>query len=124
MDKTISRIKVNKIQIIIFLVVLLAIFIVTAPMSLNWVWNEDSWGHHGQYEKLTDAILEGHLYMDYEVDPKLIALENPYDRGQREANGVNYEFDHAFLIYRKKLLLAQELLKGIVVRKEMKQCYL
>ena len=96
MNKTVSRVKRNAKQIIIFLVMVLTIFLVIRPMSLNWVWNEESWGHHGQYEKLTEAILEGHLYMDYEVDPKLMALENPYDRGQREANGVRYEFDHAF----------------------------
>ena len=92
----IKKFKIDKTQIIIFSVMVLASLIVTLPMSLNWVWNEDSWGHHGQYERLTEAILEGRLYMDYEVDPKLVELENPYDRGQREANGVHYEFDHAF----------------------------
>lgn len=78
------------------LVLALVIFVLTFPMSLNWVWDEGSWGHHGQYEKMTEAILDGHLYMDYDVDPKLLELENPYDRGAREAAGVSYEFDHAF----------------------------
>ena len=77
-------------------VLVLAITMLIFPMSLNWVWDEGSWGHHGQYEKMTEAILDGHLYMDYDVDPKLLDLENPYDRGAREAAGVTYEFDHAF----------------------------
>ncbi len=83
-------------QVIIFVVMVAVTLAITLPMSLNWVWNEDSWGHHGQYEKLTEALLDGHLYMDYEVDPKLMQLGNPYDRGQREAYGVHYEFDHAY----------------------------
>lgn len=78
------------------LVLALVIFVITYPMSLNWVWDEGSWGHHGQYEKMTEAILDGHVYMDYDVDPKLLELDNPYDRGAREAAGVSYEFDHAF----------------------------
>ena len=77
-------------------VLMLTIFVLVYPMSLNWVWDEGSWGHHGQYEKMAEAILDGHLYMDYDVDPKLLALDNPYDRGAREAAGVHYEFDHAF----------------------------
>jgi len=79
-----------------FVVLVLTIFVLVYPMSLNWVWDEGSWGHHGQYEKMTEAILDGHLYMDYAVDPKLLELENPYDRGAREMAGVHYEFDHAF----------------------------
>ena len=79
-----------------FVVLMLTIFVLVYPMSLNWVWDEGSWGHHGQYEKMAEAILDGHLYMDYEVDPKLLALDNPYDRVAREAAGVHYEFDHAF----------------------------
>lgn len=79
-----------------FVVLMLTIFVLVYPMSLNWVWDEGSWGHHGQYEKMAEAILDGHLYMDYDVDPKLLELENPYDRGAREAAGAHYEFDHAF----------------------------
>ena len=94
--KGFQDIRLNKAQWITLVVMILACIAVTKPMSLNWVWNEASWGHHGQYEKMTDAILSGHLYMDYDVDPKLLELENPYDRGQREANGVAYEFDHAY----------------------------
>ena len=86
----------NKAQIITLVVMVLACIAVTKPMSLNWVWNEASWGHHGQYEKMTDAILSGHLYMDYEVDPKLLELENPYSPGERGASGATFEFDHAF----------------------------
>lgn len=87
----------TKIQKVICVAILiLATLLTTLPMSLNWVWNEDSWGHHGQYEKLTDAILNGHLYMDYEVDDKLLEMDNPYDRSAREALGVSYQFDHAY----------------------------
>lgn len=87
----------TKIQKVICVVVLvLATLLTTLPMSLNWVWNEDSWGHHGQYEKMTDSILNGHLYMEYEVDPRLLEMDNPYDLAARQSLGVDYQFDHAF----------------------------
>ena len=40
------------------------------------------------------AYLKGHLHLDVEVDPKLIALSNPYDPSKRE--GITYLWDHAF----------------------------
>ena len=57
---------------------MLTIFVLVYPMSLNWVWDEGSWGHHGQYEKMAeendrtcwvnevDKIISFHAIPDYE----------------------------------------------------------
>ncbi len=72
------------------------IMICILPMGLCPVWNGDIPEHRNQYEVLTESILQGHLYMDYEVDPKLLAMDNPYDRDMRDELGVDYHWDHAF----------------------------
>ena len=77
-------------------VLLGVIMICILPMGLCPVWNGTIPEHRNQYEVLTESILQGHLYMDYEVDPKLLAMENPYDRDMRDALGVDYHWDHAF----------------------------
>ena len=50
-----------------------------------------------QYEELSEAMANGHLYVDNnDIDPKLLAMENPYDRNERERLDVSYLWDHAF----------------------------
>ena len=49
-----------------------------------------------QYELMADALLEGRLYFDYDVDPLLLKMDNPYDRDARRELGVRYHWDHAF----------------------------
>lgn len=68
----------------------------TVPMGLCPVWNGEVPGHRNQYEIMAESILNGHLYMDYEVDPKLCEMDNPYDRNLRLKEGVSYHWDHAF----------------------------
>ena len=54
-------------------------------MSLPPNWNGENPEHKDQYERITEAFLNGHLYFDYDdVDPKLNAMENPYDREARD----------------------------------------
>lgn len=73
------------------------ILLCTLPMSLSPVWNGEIPQHRIQYEMLTESILKGRLDMDYgEVDPMLLAMENPYDFKQRSDLGVSYQWDHAF----------------------------
>ena len=46
---------------------------------------------------MAESILNGHLYIDYpDIDPKLLALDNPYDFEARKAAEVSYHWDHAF----------------------------
>ena len=39
-----------------------------------------------------DAFADGKLELDIDVDPKLEALDNPYDWGARD--GIGYAWDH------------------------------
>ena len=53
--------------------------------------------HRDQYERMAESLLHGHLYLEYDdIDPKLLAMEDPYDKKTREELGVNFHWDHAF----------------------------
>ena len=86
----------KKNKIILSIVMLAVILVSVLPMGLSPVWNGKIPKHRNQYEKMADAILAGHLYLDYEVDEKLLNMENPYDPDARKELGVDYHFDHAF----------------------------
>lgn len=49
-----------------------------------------------QYQKLAQALLEGHLYLDDVPSDALVAMANPYDTTARAAAGVPYLWDHAY----------------------------
>ena len=69
----------------------------TLPMGLSPVWNGEIPDHINQYELMADAFLSGHLYFQYDdTDPRLLAMENPYDAEARDAQGIWYHWDHAF----------------------------
>lgn len=77
--------------------------IVEAALFLTMiVWNTDAvnWHknmeHHQQYYRLVESFKEGHFYLNDEVPAKLKAMENPYDTAARDANRVNYKWDHAY----------------------------
>lgn len=76
-----------------FMIIMLCIL----PMDLAPFWNGQIPMHRNQYELLADSMLDGHIYIDYDdVDPKLLAMENPYSWQDRIDNQVNYHWDHAF----------------------------
>ena len=88
-------------RLLIFLVVALLLLLCLEPMGWAPLWNGEVPGHRDQYEKITQAFLMGQLYFDTEVDPALLALENPYDPAARQATGVynrqwNDMWDHAY----------------------------
>lgn len=69
----------------------------TLPMSLSPIWNGERPEHRNQYELLADAILDGHLHIDYaDADPRLAEMENPYDTAARNAMGIDCPWDHAY----------------------------
>ncbi|MDO4741368.1 MAG: hypothetical protein Q4A66_11925, partial [Eubacteriales bacterium] len=53
--------------------------------------------HRNQYELITEAFLAGQLHFQYDnIDPRLLAMENPYDAATRDSQGIYYYWDHAF----------------------------
>ncbi|MBR5739584.1 MAG: hypothetical protein IKY02_06295 [Lachnospiraceae bacterium] len=84
-------------KLLTILVLAATVLIAILPMRLAPLWNGEQPGHRNQYEKLAEAFLEGHLDIDYgDMDPKLLALENPYDPAERQKAGVFYHWDHSF----------------------------
>lgn len=49
-----------------------------------------------QYQKLAEALAEGHLYLNDVPSDALMAMDNPYDTNARIAQGVPYLWDHAY----------------------------
>ena len=82
----------------LFLAVLLGALIVLLGflMTLSPFWNGEIPGHRNQYELITESFLKGRLDFDYEENPELLAMANPYDVKERIAKGVEVHFDHAF----------------------------
>lgn len=48
------------------------------------------------FVSLFDAFGKGRIDLDLAVDPKLLALENPWNPSERSAARVSYYWDHAF----------------------------
>ena len=49
-----------------------------------------------QYQKLAEAFLQGHLYLDDAPSDALLSMDNPYDTNARASQGVPYLWDHAY----------------------------
>lgn len=49
-----------------------------------------------QYELLAESLAHGHVALEVQPDPKLVALDNPYDLDARTASGANYIWDCAY----------------------------
>lgn len=81
--------------IVITCITLIAVSII--PMGLAPFWNGQIPMHRNQYELLADSIMNGHIYIEYDdIDPALLAMEDPYDYEARLANEIIYHWDHAF----------------------------
>ena len=88
--------KKKKKTILLLLTVIATILFCILPMKLSPIWNGQIPQHRNQYELLADSILDGHIYIDYDVDEKLLNMKNPYDTKKREELNVSYHWDHAF----------------------------
>ena len=57
-------------------------------------------GSHEQYQKLAEAIADGHVYLDDQVPEWLKQMENPYDRNERgrlaAETGEPYLWDNVY----------------------------
>ena len=77
--------------------ILIAVCVV--PMAWNPHWTGELHRHHNQYPLLADAFLKGQLNLDVPTDPRLAAMENPYDFQAREELNLDENsggWDHAF----------------------------
>lgn len=86
-------------KIIIFITMLATILICILPMPLSPYWNGTMKvaADMQQYDRLGDALLEGHLYIDKgDIDPALQTMDNPYDPVERERLGVKYHWDEVY----------------------------
>lgn len=65
------------------------------PMGLSPVYNGEELNYRNQYEMITEAFLSGQLHFQYDVDERLLAMENPYDALERALQGIDFHWDHA-----------------------------
>ena len=49
-----------------------------------------------EYDRLAQAFLSGHVYLDEVPSDGLMALDNPYDYYERQASGVDLLWDYAY----------------------------
>ena len=96
-------IAMSKLQIsyrcIIITTLFATILISVLPMSLSpyWTGSIKALADKQQYDRMGDALLQGHLYIDNgDIDPALEAMENPYDTKERKRLGVKYHWDEAY----------------------------
>ena len=68
--------------------------------GVSFGWGFQHWFDPLQYQRLGDALLHGHTWLDLQVDNSLQAMSNPYDFSQRQAlnrsTGAAYYWDHAY----------------------------
>lgn len=68
--------------------------------GVSFGWGFQHWFDPLQYQRLGDALLHGHTWLDLQVDNSLQAMSNPYDFSQRQAlnrsTGAVYYWDHAY----------------------------
>lgn len=86
-------------HIAIIIAVLATIAMSTIPMSLSPYWNGtlQELSDKQQYDRMGDALLEGHLYIDDgNIDRNLKEMDNPYDKFERERLGVKFNWDEAY----------------------------
>ncbi len=66
------------------------------PMGISPTYNGEKYSQRMQYEELAESIINGHIYLDYEVDPKLLEMENPYDPEARDKEVPDARYDTAY----------------------------
>ena len=93
--RTITLEKINGCNPIIICAAVLLMISCIVPMGLSPGHNGEYDTFRNQYEMITEAFLNGQLHFQYEVDDRLLAMENPYDPVARGKQGVDFQWDHA-----------------------------
>lgn len=75
----------------------LSVFLVIPPGKAEITEYDPNFNYIGgpQYMRVFDAWQHGHVWVA-DADPALVAMENPYDRSKRDADGVPYYWDMAY----------------------------
>lgn len=63
---------------------------------INPQWQNPPWYYNYQYQELSEALLNGHTYLDKEPPKELAQIDNPYDTGLRADKKINFLWDHAY----------------------------
>lgn len=85
-----------KSRTVLIVTMILIMLLCAVPMGLSPHWNGSIPSEVSEYEEMTEAVLNGHVYLDIPVDPKLKEMENPYIEYERDLLGVEYAWDHAY----------------------------
>ena len=82
---------------ILLIVQFVAIFIlVMSNTHYSTIVHTSTTEHYFQYQKLAQALLQGHFYLNDVPSDALQAMTNPYDTTARESASVPYLWDHAY----------------------------
>ena len=78
-----------------------AAILIVSMAILPWrAWSNTNWPADIEYEKLTDALLDGHFYLNEEPSETLKQMDNPYDPQLRDRlhqeSGETYLVDYAY----------------------------
>ena len=87
----------QQLQKLLIAFLLIAQLAVAAGITLgNETYCDPPWIHHYQYHELAVALSEGHFYLDIEPSQELMAMENPYDKNERNYLNVDAQWDTAY----------------------------
>lgn len=84
----------HRIWIVLTVAVLICVMLFCSMLSP--MWNGSMVDYMDEYERITESFLNHRLDFDMEPDPKLLAMENPYDPQARIDNEVPFRWDSAF----------------------------
>ena len=84
----------HRIWIVLTVAVLICVMLFCSMLSP--MWNGSMVDYMDEYERITESFLNHRLDFDMEPDPKLLAMENPYDTALRDREEVPYLLDHAY----------------------------
>lgn len=89
-------------KLILFVLSLnIVVMLIVSVAILPWrTWTNTGWPADTEYERLADALIDGHFYLNDEPSETLKELSNPYDSQLRDKmhqeSGESYLVDHAY----------------------------
>lgn len=88
------NLKERRQKLILCAVILVNVTVFFIGAALNTQYKE--FYSNDEYPLLADALLKGQFHLDFPVNPKLSAMENPYDYSLRKAEEVPFRWDFAY----------------------------
>lgn len=90
--KCIDKFRFKKIIIIAFTIINVLILFFVVNIKDEYVHSQTK----NQYEKISESILDGKVYLNEKVSDKLRNMKNPYDTNLRKESHTKALWDHAF----------------------------